>query len=169
MSRHSDWTDRSTCVLFGDGAGAVVLTKGQGLKSLRITAKGDKKGLLRVGVTKGNCPYTTVHPMPEVLTMAGGEVFKFAVSSMCRDIKKVVEAAGLSMEQISLVLPHQANLRIIHSAKERLGLKDEQVVENIAHYGNTSSASIPMTLSELDDQGRLHRGDYLVMSAFGGG
>lgn len=169
MSRHLDWTDRSTCVLFGDGAGAVVLKKGQGLKAIRLNAKGDKKGLLQIGVAPGNCPYTTAHPAPETLAMAGGEVFKFAVSSMCRDIRAVVEQAGLTIEQINLVLPHQANMRIIHSAGERLGLREDQIISTIDHYGNTSSASIPLMLSELDEKGTLHRGDYLVLSAFGGG
>ena len=101
--------------------------------------------------------------------MAGGEVFKFAVSSMCRDIRAVVEQAGLTIEQINLVLPHQANMRIIHSAGERLGLREDQIISTIDHYGNTSSASIPLMLSELDEKGTLHRGDYLVLSAFGGG
>lgn len=169
MSRHLDWTDRSTCVLFGDGAGAVVLKKGHGLKAIRLNAKGDEKGLLQIGVAPGNCPYTTVHPAPETLAMAGGEVFKFAVSSMCRDIRMVVEQAGLTIEQINLVLPHQANMRIIRSAGERLGLREDQIISTIDHYGNTSSASIPLMLSELDGEGKLHRGDYLVLSAFGGG
>lgn len=169
MSRHVDWTDRSTCVLFGDGAGAVALEKGNGLKAMRLTAKGDEKGLLQIGGHSGNNPYATAEAPPEALAMQGGEVFKFAVSSMCRDIRKVVEQAGLTMEQVALVLPHQANLRILQSAEERLGLREEQVVSTIDHYGNTSSASIPLMLDELAEAGRLHRGDYLVLSAFGGG
>lgn len=171
MSRHVDWEDRATCVLFGDGAGAVVLTKGDGLRSIRITAKGDEKMLLQIGVGKGNNPFLPedTQVAPPYLKMAGSEVFRFAVTSMCHDVKTVVEEAGITLEDVRFVIPHQANMRILHSAVERLKLKEEQVISAMDRYGNTSSASIPTLIDELHEAGKLQRGDYLVLSAFGGG
>lgn len=169
MSRHADWTDRATCVLFGDGAGAVMLTKGTGLKAIRITAKGDDRDLLVIGGDKGNSPFQKTTLPPPFLKMAGSEVFRFAVVSMCRDIKKVLAQAGMTVDQLTYVLPHQANMRIIHSAAERLGLRDDQIVSSIARYGNTSSSSIPILLGEMVEQGKIKRGDLLALSAFGGG
>ena len=169
MTKHIDWTDRATCVLFGDGAGAVVLKKGDGLLSIRIRAKADDQMLLAVGGAHGESPFYKAPKLDEYLHMAGGEVFKFAVGSMCRDVRAVMKEAGVTPGDIRYVLPHQANVRVIDAAAERLGFGKEQVGVNIDHCGNTSSASIPMLLSEMVDDGKIARGDLLVMTAFGGG
>lgn len=168
MSKHINWKDRETCVLFGDGAGAVVLGKGNGLCAIRITAKGDDK-LLTIGGTTGNNPFRTGEVMDTNLHMLGKEVFKFAVNSMCRDITEVLDQAGLQMTDIKKVIPHQANMRIIRSAADKLSIRDEQIAIGIDRYGNTSSASIPILLAELFENGELQEGDKIVLSAFGGG
>ena len=169
MSRHVDWRDRATCVLFGDGAGAVLLKKGDGLKALRLRACADEKLLLAIGGTYGNSPFGTWTAPSPFLEMQGGEVFKFAVSSMCEDIRAVLKEAGAEVSQVRKVLPHQANQRVIRMAAGKLGLLEEQIASNIDHFGNTSSASIPLLLNETLEQGEIRRGDLLVCSAFGGG
>ncbi|MEL7608723.1 MAG: beta-ketoacyl-ACP synthase III [Bacillota bacterium] len=168
MSRLADWRDRATCVLFGDGAGAVVLTEGDGLRSIRVTASGNTE-LLTIANVQGNCPFTKSAPRDPFLYMNGPEVFKFAVSSMCQDLAFVIAEAGLKPEQIDYVLPHQANIRIIEAAKARLGIPDERFLCNMDRYGNTSSASIPILMDECNRAGRFKTGDLLALSAFGGG
>lgn len=168
MSRLIDWSDRATCVLFGDGAGAVVLTSGEGLLACRLAAKGDDR-LLAIGGNAGNSPFYKNEAPAPYLHMAGGEVFKFAVTSMCGGVRDALADAGLSIDDVHMVIAHQANMRILKAAQERLGLADEQVASALDHYGNTSSASIPILLSELAESGRIHSGDILVLSAFGGG
>lgn len=168
MSKHIDWSDRATCVLFGDGSGAAVVTKGDGLLAMRLAAKGDEK-LLVIGGSHGNNPFDKKQPVHEYLTMEGGEVFKFAVSSMCNDVKYVLEQANLTLDDIRMVIPHQANMRIIQAAAKRLGLHDSQIMSGIDRYGNTSSASIPILLSELIENGTLKKGDIIILTAFGGG
>ncbi len=168
MSRHLDWTDRGTCVLFGDGAGAVVLKKGDGLKSIKITAKGDDQ-LLVIGNTFCPSPYSKQVDVDPRFRMKGGEVFRFAVTSVLRDVKEVMKEAGVTVEDVKMMVPHQANLRVFQAAKEKLGFSEEQLAMGIDHYGNTSSASIPLLLDELVEEGRLKSGDIIVMTAFGGG
>lgn len=169
MSKHIDWADRRTCVLFGDGAGAVVLKKGDGLKAINLTAKGDVKNFLTVGTTLGNSPFYTGQPADPFLSMDGGEVFRFAVLGMVRGVKAAIKEAGVTPEDVKYVIPHQANLRILSAAAERLHLAPEKIVVGLDRYGNTSSASIPILLSELCEDGRIMRGDILVLTAFGGG
>ncbi len=169
MTKHIDWSDRATCVLFGDGAGAVVLKKGTNLLSMRVRAKADEQMLLAIGGTHGESPFYKAPKLDEYLHMAGGEVFKFAVGSMCRDVKAVMKEAGVTPADVRYILPHQANVRVITAAAERLGFREEQVGVNIDHCGNTSSASIPLLLDEMVEAGRIARGDILVMTAFGGG
>lgn len=168
MTRHLDWTDRSTCVLFGDGAGAVVLKKGEGLKSIKITAKGDDQ-LLVIGNTFCPSPYGKQVDKDPQFRMKGTEVFKFAVTSVLRDVREVMKIANLRVEDVKMLVPHQANLRVFQAAKEKLGFKDEQLAMGIDHYGNTSSASIPLLLDELFEEKKLEKGDIIVMAAFGGG
>ncbi|MEG2038472.1 MAG: beta-ketoacyl-ACP synthase III [Oscillospiraceae bacterium] len=168
MSNYIDWTDRSTCVLFGDGAGSVVLEKGNNLLAIRLTACGDEETLTVRGV-QGNSPFKQNNDVNTFLQMNGGEVFRFAVNSICKDITFVLSQAGISIEQIAKVIPHQANMRIIKSAKERLGIPEEKMVSSIERYGNTSAASIPIMLAELIENGQLHDGDLAVLAAFGGG
>lgn len=168
MTRHLDWTDRATCVLFGDGAGAVVLEKGQGLKSIKITAKGEDQ-LLVIGNTFCKSPYGIQEEKDPHFRMKGKEVFRFAVSSVLRDVRDVMKAAGITAQDVAMVVPHQANLRVFQAAKDKLGFKEEQIAIGIDHYGNTSSASIPLMLDELVEEGRLKKGDTIVLTAFGGG
>jgi 3-oxoacyl-[acyl-carrier-protein] synthase-3 len=168
MSKFLDWTDRSTCVLFGDGAGAAVLSKGDGLLSIKISANGNSDALKIDGAT-GNCPYSEKKDKYQFLSMNGQEVYKFAVSALYNDIKEVIAAAGLTEADIDFVLPHQANIRIIETAKSKLGIAPEKYRSNIDKYGNTSSASIPILLDELNKAGEFKKGDILALSAFGGG
>jgi len=168
MTRHVDWTDRASCVLFGDGAGAVILKKGDGLKAIRLTAKGDDK-LLTIGSTFCKSPFGKQPVLDPHFKMNGTEVFKFAVGAGLKDVKTVMKEAGVTSDEVKMVIPHQANLRIFQAIKEKLGLSDDQVASGIDHYGNTSSASIPLMLDELIEAGRLVPGDIIVMTAFGGG
>lgn len=168
MTRHLDWTDRASCVLFGDGAGAVVLKKGSGLKSIKITAKGDDR-LLVIGNTFCESPFGKQPYVDPHFQMRGGEVFKFAVSSILKDVRDVMNKAGITASDVRMMVPHQANLRMFQTVKEKLGFKDEQIAVGIDHYGNTSSASIPLLLDELLEKGELIRGDIIVLIAFGGG
>ena len=168
MSKLVDWKDRSTCVLFGDGAGAVVLAEGDGLLSIKITASGSKD-FLKIDSTAGNCPFAEPSEHNPFLEMNGKEVYKFAVASMCGDLEEVIREAGLTQQNIDFVLPHQANSRIIETAKTKLDIPAEKYRTNIARFGNTSSASIPILLDELNRAGELEEGNTLALSAFGGG
>lgn len=168
MTRHLDWEDRSTCVLFGDGAGAVVLKKGRGLKSIKITAKGDDN-LLVIGNTFCKSPFGKQIDKDPHFKMKGTEVYRFAITSVLRDVKDVMEQAGVTVEDVKMLVPHQANLRVFQAVKDKLGFKDDQLALGIDHYGNTSSASIPLLFDELIEEGRLKPKDIVVMTAFGGG
>jgi len=168
MSRLTDWNNRSTCVLFGDAAGAVVLGEGDDLLSIRLSTQSNPS-MLRIPNVQGNCPYRPDTTEPSFIAMNGQEVFKFAVGAMCRDLTAVMEEAGLSSAQIDHVLPHQANMRIIESAQSRLDIPRDKYASNIAKYGNTSAASIPLLLDELNRDGRLQPGNIIAMTAFGSG
>ncbi len=169
MSRHLDWSDRATCVLFGDGAGAAVLGKGENLLSIALTAKGAAEPLNIPAGSNKNPYYPQTVETPPVLAMQGGEVFKFAVTQMTADCRKVMEQAGLTAADFSKFVPHQANARIIHAAMKNLGFTEEQTAMNIERYGNTSSATVPILLSELMEAGQIKRGDLLLLAAMGGG
>lgn len=168
MSKTVDWNDRATCVLFGDGAGAAVLAEGDDLLSIKLTAVGNT-GALFIPHVGGNCPFVAVQSARPYLSMQGQDVYKFAVSSMCRDIQDVIKEAGIAKTDIAYVLPHQANIRIIDAAQKRLKIPQYKYISNIEKYGNTSAASIPLLLDEANRDGRFKRGDILVLSAFGGG
>lgn len=168
MTRFVDWTDRSTCVLFGDGAGAVVLGPGEDLLSIAVTGKGDEE-IMNIPNPCGSSPFDQVEKKDAFLYMNGKEVYKFAIASVCKDLETVVNAAGISQEEIDYVLLHQANLRIIGGAQKRLSIPAEKFLSNIEHTGNTSSASIPILLDEENRKGTFKKGDILAMSAFGGG
>ena len=168
MTRFADFTDRATCVLFGDAAAAMVLTKGDGLLSMKLTSHGGTS-LMRIGGSQGNSPFSkAVHEKP-FLYMNGPEVYKFAVNAMTEDLAEVVEKANIKLEDVTHVIPHQANIRIINTAKKKLGLRDDQIVACIDRFGNTSSASVPLAVDTLKNEGGLKRGDILALSAFGGG
>lgn len=169
-----DWSDRNTCVLFGDGAGAVVLQgcdQPLGQLSARIGAAGEGETLMAVDACGTRMPAT-----PELLAqgkqyvyMHGREVFKHAVREMCDSALQAIAAAGLHLSDISLVIPHQANVRIIEAVAKRLDISMDRVVVNLDRYGNTSAASVPIALYEAVQQGRVQEGDYLLLTAFGGG
>jgi 3-oxoacyl-[acyl-carrier-protein] synthase-3 len=174
MTRIVDWEDRSTCVLFGDAAGAVVLgpvEEGQGILSIHLGADGSGAHLLKVPAGGLRQPGGT-NGIPRrdfCLQMKGQEVFKFAVKVIGEAAVTVVEQAGLSPSDVNLFIPHQANHRIIEAATRRLGVSPDRVFVNLDRYGNTSCASVPLALSEARDAGRLAPGDVVVMVGFGGG
>ncbi len=174
ISRFVDWTDRSTCVLFGDGAGAVVIeasNAGAGIQSTVLRGDGTKAELLMV--RGGGSRYPAARHAQEdglhTIRMNGNEVFKFAVPAMAHAAEEAVAAAGLRMEDVDLLVPHQANLRIIEAVAKRLHLDRARVYVNIERYGNTSAASIPIALCEAVVEGRIQPRDTLVLAAFGGG
>lgn len=168
LSRVVDWQDRSTCVLFGDGAGAVVLgpvAEGQGILAGHLGAEGAGSHLLMLPGS-GSRKCCNVKPY---ITMQGREVFKFAVRIMEEGTRKILSKAGLSISDIDVYIPHQANTRIIDHAVKKLNLPYEKVIANVDKYGNTSAASIPLALDEALQQGRIKSGDNVVMIGFGAG
>lgn len=170
LTKVVDWNDRSTAVLFGDGAGAVVVEavpEPFGFKSIILGADGSGAHLLHLGAVGKCLPNGT--PLDETLYMNGREVFKFAVRVMNTSTVEAVEKAGLTSDDISLFVPHQANLRIIEAARERLGLDRERVIVTVDEYGNNSTASIPLALRHALDGGRVHDGDNLLLVSFGAG
>ena len=168
LSRILDWTDRSTCVIFGDGAGACVVAPGDGYLSSRLYTKGGND-VIEIPSYCGSSPFFKGEEKKPYIFMAGQETFKFAVNRISEDVKYVAEKAGISLEEIDHVVPHQANIRIIDFASKRLGIPKEKFFVNIDKYGNTSSASIPIALAELNASGKLKKGDIVAMTAFGGG
>ncbi|MDE7395322.1 MAG: ketoacyl-ACP synthase III [Clostridiales bacterium] len=168
MSKQLDWSDRSTCVLFGDGAAAVVLRKGKGLLSHTMTCVPNGK-MIRTPSHDGDSIFSTSEKQKVALHMDGQETYKFAVTTMVGQMEKALLDAGLTADQIDYVLPHQANLRIIDAAKKRFKIPDEKVLTNIASFGNMSSTSIPVLLDENAKQGKFKKGDKLLLVAFGAG
>lgn len=168
LSNITDWTDRSTCVLFGDGGAAAVLGEGDDLLSINLTAQGNDSVLL-IPHGSNSSPFYTHEEQRAILHMAGNEVYKFAVNAMSEGIKKVVEDAGLEQSDIDCVIPHQANIRIINTAATKLDISREKFFCNVNHYGNTSSGSVPIALDEANRTGLLKKGDLIAMCAFGGG
>jgi 3-oxoacyl-[acyl-carrier-protein] synthase-3 len=174
LSRIVDYTDRNTCVLFGDGAGAAVLQACEtsvGLHAVDMHSDGELGEVLEVpaGISANPASDHTVAAHEHYIRMQGKKLFPFAVRSMEDATRRCAEAAGWSPSDIDLFIPHQANLRIIEGVRERLGLPADKAYVNIERYGNTSSASIPIALDECVRAGRLKPGDKLAMAAFGGG
>ena len=173
MSRIVDWTDRATCVLFGDGAGAVILRAGEGdngVMSTMIRSDGAGADLLyQAGRSSPRAADDALAEGTRYLKMDGREVYKFAVRTMARASRETLERAGLMVDDVDLFIPHQANIRIIDAATEQLGIDREKVFTNVDRYGNTSAASIPIALCEAVDQGLVKPGDKLLMVAFGAG
>ncbi|KAA8919354.1 MULTISPECIES: beta-ketoacyl-ACP synthase III [Xanthomonas] len=172
LSRIVDWTERTTCVLFGDGAGAVVLRADEdtGILSTHLHADGSKKELLwnPVGIATG-LGDGTGDPAAGGIQMKGSEVFKYAVKALDAVVDETLEANGLDKHDLDWLIPHQANLRIIEATAKRLELPMEQVVVTVDIHGNTSSASVPMALDVAVRSGRVQRGQLLLLEAFGGG
>lgn len=168
MSRLVDWQDRGTCVLFGDGAAAVVVTRGTQLKATFLSSQ-SQTDILYAKPDYGRHLWQEADSPLIPLKMQGSEVYKFAVASGTRDLLKVVEKAGLTTKEIDFFLVHQANSRILQGIRQRLKEPAEKFPSNISRYGNTSAVSIPLLLDELQEQGRLKPGMMLAMSAFGAG
>ena len=174
LSRVTDYSDRNTCILFGDGAGAAVLgpvPEGRGFRSFVLGADGSGGELLNIPAGGSRTPPTadTVARHMHFMKMNGREVFKFAVRVIGTATEEALHKAGLTKEDIDLLVPHQANIRIIQSALERFGLPEEKCVVNVDRYGNMSAASIPVALAEAVEEGRVREGDRLVLVGFGGG
>ena len=174
LSRITNWTDRNTCVLFGDGAGAVLLGPSPNEGGLLATVMGaDGSGgdllILPAGGSRQPASRQTVLEGQHFIHMQGKAVFRFATKAMPDAAKRVAARAGWSMDQVSLLIPHQANQRIIDASAKRLKLKPEQVFSNLERYGNTSAASIPIALCEAVEQGRIGDGDRLILVGFGAG
>lgn len=175
LSKITNWQDRTTCILFGDGAGAVIVEPAAGkdgrILSVNIHADGSKGDLLRIPAGGSKMPVSeeTVKHGLHYLQMSGNETFKVAVKTLESLVLQTLEANGLESSQIALLIPHQANLRIIKATAERLGIPMDRVAVNIDRYGNTSAASVPIALDEAAKSGKLKHGDYVLLEAFGGG
>ena len=160
LSKIVDWTDRTTCILFGDGAGAAVVSAGEENEIIDVHTAAD-----------GNYANLLITPGGEekFIKMSGNEVFKIAVQTLTKDVVDILEKNQISSDKIDLFIPHQANLRIIEAVKQRLNFTNEQCVVTVGKYGNTSSASIPMAMNDAYEEGRLKKGNLLLLDAFGGG
>jgi len=174
LSRVTDWQDRKTCVLFGDGAGAVVLgavDEGSGILSSFIGAVGEKGSVLTLPAFYMTEQDRELRPSgkSQVIWMDGSEVFTFAARILSDSVKKVSEDAGVELAELNWVFPHQANMRILQNAQKRLKIPMERMYSNLEYTGNISSASIPICLDEAVDKGLLKYGDTLALVAFGGG
>ncbi|WRG15762.1 ketoacyl-ACP synthase III [Helicobacter pylori] len=169
-----DFKDRGTCILFGDGAGACVIGRTKRLKEsildVQISANGNFSNYLYTPRTLKPTPFNSKEEALEpFLCMKGNEVFKLAVKTLLKDVEMILEKNALKPEDVRLFIPHQANFRIIQAVREHLDFKDEQVVLTVHKYGNTSAASIPMAMGEAYEEGRLKKGDLMLLDAFGGG
>jgi len=173
LTRHVDFTDRSTCVLFGDGAGAVVLQPAEEPGVLGIELGADGTGAAMLQIPAGGSAFPATHERVDAhehqLKMAGNEVFKFAVRAIPRITKEALAHSSLGVEDLAWLVPHQANQRIIDTVAERIGLPHERVFSNVDLTGNTSAASIPLALDDLYTSGRIAPGDNLALVGFGAG
>lgn len=170
LSRITNWSDRTTCILFGDGAGAMILEASSepGILSTHIHADGQYETLLHVPSGPSKLPQTD-DVAERTMSMKGNEVFKVAVNTLSRIANETLDANGLTKDQIDWLVPHQANLRIISATGKKLGLSTDQVVVTVNKHANTSSASVPMAFDEAIRDGRIQRGQLVLMEAFGGG
>ncbi len=154
-----DWSDRTTAVIFGDGAGAVIVSRSEG-----------ESDILSAVMSSDGSQWFALHcPVGEKLRMKGKETFRLAIQSMGKASQKALEKAGITVDDIKLVIPHQANIRIIRALAEKLNIPEDKVYSNIHKYGNTSAASIPIAMYEAYKEGKLKKGDYVLLTAFGGG
>jgi len=165
MSRIIDWTDRSTCVLFGDGAGALVLGRSEepGILSTHLHADGTHKDVLYLPLGTSNKPNL------ETIKMMGNQLFKLAVNTLGNLFDETLTANGISQSEIDWLIPHQANIRIIEAMARKLSLPRERVAITLTTQGNTSSASIPLALDQTIREGKIKRGQIIIMEGFGGG
>ncbi len=174
LSRITDYTDRATCILFGDGAGAMLLRRADGGGEMvyhEMGADGSWPDILKVpaGGSRHPLSHQTIDERSHYISLQGRDVFKLAVNKLTELLAHIPERTGISLDEVKLVVPHQSNIRIIRSACERGGLDPEKAYVNIERVGNTSAASIPLALAEAVERGRLERGDLVLLLAFGGG
>ncbi|EIF6167537.1 beta-ketoacyl-ACP synthase III [Clostridium perfringens] len=173
LSKALNWEDRGSCVLFGDGAGATVLTSTEedcGIKCVNVKSDGSKGGSLVIQGLPLNSPFKDGREVSKnYINMNGREIFKFATKVMEESIVEILEKENIKIEDIAAIIPHQANLRIIDYVVKRLGIPREKFITNLQNYGNTSGASIPIALCESIDEGNLKKGDNIIMVGFGGG
>ena len=174
LTKYVDYTDRSTCVIFGDGAGAAVLgpvEEGKGILATKIRSDGrfEESLYARGGGTKYGTTHETIDNRMHYFSMKGNAIFKLAVRSMADISLEMLAKAGRSIEEIAVIIPHQANQRITEAVADRLGVSIDKVYSNIAQTGNTSSASIPIALDECLQSGKIKEGDLVLLTAFGGG
>lgn len=169
MSKLVDWTDRSTCVLFGDGAGAMVVKRGEGRLAGVLTTDPDTHAIRMPNIEGLNSPYNAVEQEKLAMFMDGGEVYKFAVNAMGRRIEEACEKAGLTPADIDWYLPHQANVRIIDASLKKYKIDKKKVLLNISECGNMSATSVMVLLDQYAKEGTFKKGDKLLFVAFGGG
>lgn len=177
LSKILDWKDRSTCVLFGDGAGAAVLSCSdkKGVLDIKLGSQGDKWSSLTCKTAFVENPYIEKEFLEKEMQdslkigMNGKDIFKFAVTTIVDSVKETIKNTGCSIEDIKYIVPHQANLRIIDFAAKKLGVNESKFYINLNKYGNTSGASIPIALDEMNKEGLLKKGDKIILVAFGGG
>jgi|MGYP003958025963 3-oxoacyl-[acyl-carrier-protein] synthase-3 len=175
ISRFVDYSDRTTCVLFGDGAGAAVISattdKSEAITDTHISADGNFKEFLMIPAGGSANPISKLilEEKEHFVKMKGNETFKVAVRTLSNDVKELVEKNSVNIEEIKFFVPHQANYRIIKAVGDSIGLRQDQVVLTVGDYGNTSAASIPMAINTIFESGELQKGDLMVLDAFGGG
>ncbi|MCX8028234.1 MAG: ketoacyl-ACP synthase III [Thermodesulfovibrionales bacterium] len=174
LSRFTDWKDRTTCVIFGDGAGAALLTGHNGkdgILSTHIHADGNFSDLIKIPAGGSQKPTSelTVRERMHFIKMKGNETFKIAVKTLGSLVEDTLKHNGITAQQLSLLIPHQANKRIISAVAERLGISEDKIMMNIEKYGNTSAASVPIALDEAVRSGRIKPKDYILLEAFGAG
>lgn len=174
LSKIINWQDRNTCVLFGDGAGAVLVSSSteRGIGSILIASDGSKGDVLQSAALPLNNPYSredSKYAGHHGIVMEGREVFKFATGVIVESIEEILKKEDLTMQDIKYVVPHQANLRIIDYAARKLSAEPDKFYINVDKYGNTSSASIPIALDEINKKGLLSKGDKIIIVGFGGG
>ena len=174
LSKVVDWSDRNTCVLFGDGAGAVILKNSsqEGIICTYTGSQGDLKGLITLPAVPLKNPFLDVpnnNGRPSNISMSGKEIFQFAIRIMIKSISQVLNKSNLSMNDIDYIVPHQANIRIIDYVARKLKVERGKFIINLDHFGNTSSASIPLALDEAHKKKMFCPGDRIIMVAFGGG
>lgn len=174
LSKIVDWSDRTTCVLFGDGAAGALLERsedGDGILLEELGSDGEKYHVLTDGFTPASNAFNDVEPLRgmDYVYMDGREVFKFATKKIVESVSHVLDKAGLTAEDIKYFVPHQANARIVEVAAKKLHVPLDKFYMNIEHYGNTSAASIPTALNEMNEKGLLQKGDKIILCGFGGG
>lgn len=172
LSKVTDWTDRNTCVLFGDGSGAAVLVPSEekGIASIFNGADGRKTEYLGISCTPVRNPYVKLEKLEDIkISMDGREVFRFASNVVLEAVDKVLKDTGYSLDDIKYIVPHQANSRIIEFAARKLGVPEDKFFKNLQRYGNTSAASIPIALDEMIEKDLLKKGDKIILVAFGAG